>query len=225
MAGPPASGTPAGGATSHVDGCQCPRCRGFENGNTYTVTHGSYAKLALTPRAQQIAEWLRSVGPHLRPIDEPALQVLGLTIAQLERAAAVLEEAGQAIDRGEDVDAWLGRIEKRGSLSKDARDWSSSARRMLESLGLTPTGRAALGLDLALGAKALATTITPERLRQALDSGEITPEECETFSKVWRVLLGGTSPEPAARALYAVDAAAEPASLVTNDHRLLEEER
>jgi hypothetical protein len=49
-----------------------------------------------------------------------------------------------AIERGEDVDVWLGRLESRARLSQDARRWSDTVRRWFDQLGLTPAGRAAL---------------------------------------------------------------------------------
>jgi hypothetical protein len=118
----------------------------FTPGNEYgrPPEHGAYAVLHLTPRAAAISGWIRSLAEHLTPADEPAVQTLGLTLAQLERAAGVLGEVDEAIKRGDDVDVYLGRIESRARLSQDARRWADSARRMMDDLGLTPAGRAAL---------------------------------------------------------------------------------
>lgn len=108
------------------------------------VEHGAYAVLHLTPRAGEIAEWIRGLGDHLTPADEPALQTLALMLAQLERAAGVLVEVDGAIVRGRDVDAYLARIERRARLSSDARGWAKEARNLMHELGLTPAGRVAL---------------------------------------------------------------------------------
>jgi len=78
------------------------------------------------------------------PQDEPAIEVLSLLLSQLERAAAVLSQADEAIKPGADPDAYLAQLERRAGLSKDARSWANSARNLLNDLALTPAGRQAL---------------------------------------------------------------------------------
>jgi hypothetical protein len=114
-------------------------------GNKGPTSHGSYAVLQLAPRAEEIAAAVRGLGSHLTPADEPAVQLCALLLAQVERAARTLGEVDEAIERGgEGVDAWLGRVERRGRLSQDARGWAKEVRNLLDRLGLTPAGRAAL---------------------------------------------------------------------------------
>jgi len=109
--------------------------------------HGSYAIMHLGPRATEIASAIRRVATHLTPADEPALQLLGLKLAQLERAAGVIGQVDAAIEEREDLsdlDRYLGRIERRARLSQDARGWGAESRKLMNDLGLTPAGRAAL---------------------------------------------------------------------------------
>lgn len=108
------------------------------------VEHGAYSVLTLSPRAEAIAAWIRSQADHLTLYDEAEVQRAALVLAQLERAAGFLGEVDEAIIRGDDVDGYLQRAERRGSLSKDARGWAAEGRRTLDGLGLTPTGRAQL---------------------------------------------------------------------------------
>ena len=46
----------SGASSSHVAGCQCQRCRGFELGNLVGLRHGAYATLSLRGRAGEVAE-------------------------------------------------------------------------------------------------------------------------------------------------------------------------
>jgi hypothetical protein len=123
----------------------------FEPGNTLTVghgrpaEHGAYAELALSPRAEALSARLRELGAdHLTPADDAGLAVAALSALQLSCATGALEEVTEAIERGDDVDVWLGRLESRSRLSQDARRWSDTTRRWFDSLGLTPAGRAQL---------------------------------------------------------------------------------
>jgi hypothetical protein len=120
--------------------------------NDAAVQHGAYGVLALGPRAAVIADWLRRCGDHLTAQDEPAVETLGLLLAQAERAAGVLGEVDEVVKRGDGdaVDEWLGRLEARGRLSQDSRRWIDSARRLLHELGLTPSGRVELQQQLHL---------------------------------------------------------------------------
>lgn len=101
--------------------------------NQRAVSHGSYAFLTLGPRAQAIAEGLRDVVPAYTDADAPAVQTLGLVLAQLERAAAALDGASRR-----DL----------SRLSQDARGWAGTATKLFTELALTPGSRARLGVDL-----------------------------------------------------------------------------
>jgi len=142
----------SGSSSGHGAGCSCTRCTGFQAGNEWAasegnalaVKHGVYATLLLTPRANEIAEWIRSTADHLTAADEPALRLLAQTLAHFERASGVLGDVDGAFELGKDVDEYLRRMESRARLSNDARRWADSARKLMHELGLTPAGRAEL---------------------------------------------------------------------------------
>jgi hypothetical protein len=77
----------------------------------------------------ELADALRDVVPAYWPSDEVAVRLLALALARLERAEAVADPSSK--------------------LRTDTLGWANSARRLLGDLGLTPTSRAALGLDVA----------------------------------------------------------------------------
>jgi len=114
-------------------------------GNELAVTHGAYAELALSPRAEALAARLRKAGGHLTAADEAGLAVAALSAIQLSCATGALEEVAEAIERGDDVDTWLGRLESRSRLSKDARGWSNTVRQWFDadgdSSGASDSGR------------------------------------------------------------------------------------
>jgi hypothetical protein len=105
----------------------------FEEGNTLAVRHGAYAIVLLGPRVDELAAELRELVPAYSLSDEPAVRVLGLAFARLERAEAALETAAPS---------------ELGKLRQDALGWANAARRLLNDLGMTPTARARLGLDI-----------------------------------------------------------------------------
>lgn len=108
----------------------------FEEGNQAAVRHGAYATVALGPRVDELAELLRESVPAYSPSDEVAVRLLGLALARLEAAGTAIEGA---------TPGDLAR------LRADERGWVNTARRLLGDLGMTPTSRARLGLDLTRG--------------------------------------------------------------------------
>jgi hypothetical protein len=94
-------------------------------------------RLTRDPRHREIADAIRERVPVYSPSYEPAVSLLALVLLRLERAAAVLDDADERTQPAEAA-----------RLSQDARGWANSAHRLLESLGMTPTSRARLGLDL-----------------------------------------------------------------------------
>jgi hypothetical protein len=137
----PRYGGPAKGA-GHPDDCACTRCAGFEPGNGIAIRHGSYATLALRPRAAEIADGLlTAMGDAYEDRYLPAIETAALAGARLERAMGVLL-AGSSADKDT-----LEEEEKRLRLSRDARGWLRSYLAALERLGLTPT----IGSDIVTG--------------------------------------------------------------------------
>ena len=132
--------------------------RPFQPGNQLAARHGAYARLQLAPRAKEIAESLHDVVPVVSSCDAATIDVLGLVLAQLERAGAAL-----AIVQAADVDRLVAGddlgVDRRDDLRRlaaDSRGWANVALRYFDALGLTPTSRARLGLDIARARDALA---------------------------------------------------------------------
>jgi hypothetical protein len=125
---------PAKGASKHTADCTCTRCRGFQPGHTLSLKHGARSVVALGPRVDELAGDLCPLVPAYTASDEPAVRLLAMTLARLERAEAALEQAAP---------------DELGRLRQDALGWANAARRLLNDLGMTPTSRARLGLDVA----------------------------------------------------------------------------
>jgi hypothetical protein len=129
------------GWSGHEPECQCTRCRGFEAGNGLSVRHGAYASpTRLSARVEEIAASLVPLVPAFEDSDGPAVKLLALALSRIERgeqAVAAAEENGD--------------LAKLTALRGDLRGWVNSANRLLDALGMTPTSRARLGLDLAAG--------------------------------------------------------------------------
>lgn len=126
-------------------------------GNALAVRHGAYSLLRLAPRAEELASQLREVVPVASPADAAAVEALAVILAQVERASAVLGRA-QAVEVERVTQGRrLTRIERHelARLSQDLRGWLLAAHRYFDSLGLTPTARARLGLDLVRAEDAL----------------------------------------------------------------------
>jgi hypothetical protein len=103
-------------------------------GNQLAAKHGAYATLALGDRVGELAPVIAEHVPGYTVADEIAVRLLALALARLERSSEALAETT-------DVDA-LNR------LRQDERGWANTVRRYLSDLGLTPTARAKLGLDV-----------------------------------------------------------------------------
>lgn len=109
----------------------------FERGNGAAVRHGAFAVLRLAPRAEEIADEIRGLVPAGSDADEPAVRLLALALAQVEAATLYLAEHGIVDSRG-----------KPQGILKHLGTMTNTAARLCDRLGLTPTSRAALGLDL-----------------------------------------------------------------------------
>ena len=147
----------AGSALTHGPECQCVRCTGFPAGHDLSLRHGAYSSsLRLAPRADELAAELRQVVPGYSAADEAMVRLLALVLARIERATAALEKVDDAAE-GNEVAAYTGEAaEPLRRLREDSRGWINTARRLANDLGLTPTSRAKLGLDIARTGDALA---------------------------------------------------------------------
>lgn len=132
------------GAAQHGSDCRCTRCAGFEPGHELSLSHGAYSKLKLTKRAGELVDELRDLVTRYRPSDEPLVRLLAMTWARLEAAMDALEGADDP-----------GKLQR---LEHDLRLWVNTARRLLADLGMSPTARARMGLDVAQTARALNIT-------------------------------------------------------------------
>jgi hypothetical protein len=126
-------------------------------GNQLAVKHGAYSVLRLAPRAREIRDELEELLPLRSPADAPTVDLLAMTLAQLERAflhlGAVQSDEAEAIRDGRRVDRQTASTLQR--LQADARGWVGRAERLLDDLGLTPRSRVGLGLQVAQTQNAL----------------------------------------------------------------------
>jgi hypothetical protein len=123
-------------------------------GNARAVKHGATAVLALAPRSAQIAEGLRPLVPLCSEADEPAIRVLAGVLARIETANVFLDEHGLFRP---------GKDKQLQPVAERIASWENSAARMMDQLGLTPTSRAKLGVDLTRQRDAIAEAIAQQR--------------------------------------------------------------
>ncbi len=128
----------------------------------------------LAPRAAEITDDLREVVPAYAPSDEPTLGLLGLVLARIEKATAALDKVDEMSEANPLAAYTVGEAAKLQRLREDARGWVNTARRLCNDLGLTPTSRAKLGLNVVRArAEAEATLANLEaggrKLRLAAD--------------------------------------------------------
>ena len=120
-----------------------------EPGNQLAVKHGSYASVVtFGPRVDEIAACLRELVPGYALPDEPAVRLLAVMHVRIERAQAALEALDGQTD-GRELGTYLtADADKLQRLRQDLLGWVNAARRLMNDLGMTPTSRARLGLDL-----------------------------------------------------------------------------
>jgi hypothetical protein len=145
----------AGTQLEHGEGCSCARCTGFAAGHDLSLRHGAYSSsLRLSVRADELAGELRSVVPGYSPADEPAVRLLAIVLTRIEKATAALDRLDEAA--AEELTLYVGdQAQSLQRLREDCRGWVNTARRLANDLGLTPTSRARLGLDVARTGDAL----------------------------------------------------------------------
>ena len=109
---------------------------GAEAGNERAATHGAYGQ-SIAPRAEELRAELLELVPVVSEADQPAVTLLARVLARLERADEWVEEHG-FFDRA-------GRVRP---ILKVVGGWETTAARLCDQLGMTPTARAKLGLNL-----------------------------------------------------------------------------
>lgn len=139
----------------------------YEHGNAAGLRHGAYAELRLSERVRDLAPVLEQLVPGFRPSDAPMVALLALAWARLEAASAAIDAAGP---------------EELQRLRQDERGWANHAARVMDMLGMSPTARARLGLDVAMTARTLTLTdlhaqaAVDDAERPAVEDGEATEE-------------------------------------------------
>jgi hypothetical protein len=128
---------------------------GAEPGNRRAQKGGWTSVRVLAPRAEELRNEITELVPVHGPADEPAVRLLSWQLARIERANAWLDEHGL--------------LDAEGSpqpVLKVLSTWENSAARLMDQLGLSPTSRAWLGVDLSRGA-----VLAEERLRSVEGAG------------------------------------------------------
>jgi hypothetical protein len=121
----------------------------FEPGNQLAIRHGAYSTLSLAPRAAELADEIRRVVPVYSPADEILVRSLALALARVERAQAALDQVDDQV--GNELGTYL--HEKTLAfehLRSDMRAWLNLVRKLTSDLGMSPTARARLGVDLTV---------------------------------------------------------------------------
>jgi hypothetical protein len=127
----------------------------FEAGHRLSTKHGAYSSVAIGPRASEIADELRAELVIYTAADEPVVRLLALTLARIERASEALDRVDEETS-GEGLAAYASESAPAlQRLREDCRGWINTARRLANDLGMTPTSRAKLGLDLVRTGDAL----------------------------------------------------------------------
>lgn len=147
----------------HADGCSCKRCAGlrgavdgvpFGPGNTASMRHGAYSgRIGEDERTLSIADEVRGSASWVGPTDEPTVRLFAVTMCRVERAVAAIEEADRLSSNP--LSPYLAKDGALKALRDDVRGWIRLAAQLANELGLTPTSRARLGLDVASSRRAL----------------------------------------------------------------------
>jgi hypothetical protein len=118
----------------------------FPRGHDLSLKHGAYG-VRLAPRAEELAAGIRELVPARSDSDEPTIRLLAMVLARIEAAHVWMGEQDLGIFRNA-----AGEIQP---VLRALSTWENTAARLLDRLGMTPTSRAALGLDLSRTGEAL----------------------------------------------------------------------
>jgi hypothetical protein len=133
-----------------------------EKGSARAITHGMRAKLALAPRAAELAAEIREVVPAYTDADQPLVELCGMVAAQVEAGNRYIAEHG-----------WIDGKGNPRPLMKTLPTLQAELRRCLESLGCSPPTRARLGL----------THVRGQALADHLDLAYSDPKRMDPASK------------------------------------------
>ena len=150
------AGRPQRRARLAAEGLPVPQGNGtrppFEKDNQAALRHGGYALVGIGKRGSEIADEIRPTLPAYSVADEPVLLLFSTTLARIERGTDALETVDE---NSSPLGQYLGPNDgpnlapDLARLRQDLRAWIGLARRLANDLGLTPTSRAKLGLDIA----------------------------------------------------------------------------
>jgi hypothetical protein len=122
-------------------------------GNTLGETHGCYSPMRLQARADEFYVQLAPHVPIHTQADGPVLSLACFSLAQVERAGLVLAvEQARVVHAADEGEPPAPRFDR---LAADARAWVKTASRLLDQLGMSPTSRARLGLDISATQRSL----------------------------------------------------------------------
>jgi hypothetical protein len=116
--------------------------------------HGAYSSLELRARSLDFCGEIRDALPLYSPADEPAVRMLAMALARLERANLALEEVDEVLAARPGGGYFSEKGERLDALRRDMRAWMGTAMKLCGELGMTPSSRARLGLDVALAQRA-----------------------------------------------------------------------
>jgi hypothetical protein len=155
------------GQSVHGPDCPCLRCKGFSEGNDIATRHGAYSSsLKLVPRAHELADEIRATLPGVfGPADEIAIGLLATALCRIELAVAAIEQIDDKA--ATPLSPYLAESrDALGRLRADLRGWISQAMKIAAELGMTPSSRARLGLDVAMTRKTLNVIELHEQARR-----------------------------------------------------------
>lgn len=139
-------------------------------GNTRAMRHGAYSAALVADVTPEVRELMDALG-GVAPVRDPDGGLPDADVVAVERAARLLR-------RYRRIEAWLdlyGELdEKTGDVKPAARlagELGTSLDRALDALGMTPTSRARLGLDLARTFD-LAQAMAADAQRERQDGGD-----------------------------------------------------
>jgi hypothetical protein len=129
----------------------------FERGNRAALRHGAYSTLGLAEREEELLGELLAVAPVVSPADVPMYKLLAAALGRWERATAALAQFDEAAKNPASlyVESADGRASVVERIRHDQVRWMNAARKLANDLGLSPTSRLRMGLDLALTRKTM----------------------------------------------------------------------